>query len=281
MCGLTSSRAAGVLAVAVLLSAGAGSLLIRAPGPSVRGGPARFAVARVPTGATNKDLGYPGSPHNDFSPAQNDLTSCQWRDGIPGVPALPRSSPYYPDTKCRPLIPGRRFGLLQSPKYAAFQHIPVVNAAFEYVLRVAHAMPKRGGISVGPVLLTFLGAAQSWPTAAELGGWIWVYVPQQGHIEVLRFSSATGALAQRISIADMHVPIMAANDEGLFLGWSNQGGIGGAVYFLAVGSTRAKLLQSTQRYVFLMQPRSHSVTVVEAPKAAGPFTAYRFTALAS
>lgn len=231
----------------------------------------KFAVLRVPTRVTNKDLSAPGGAHDSgFSPAQSDLTYCNWRDGVPGVPVLRRSSPYYPGTDCRPLIAGRGFGLLQSPK----------NGHFEFeVLRVARKAAKTRGVRVGPVLATFGDGAGGRPSAAEADGWIWVYVPQRGHAEVLGFSSTTGVLARKISIPSMDEPIMAADDDGLFFGWSNQGGVHGAVYFLATGSAKVQLLQATKRFVFLMQPGAHSVTVVEALSATGPFTAYRFTRL--
>lgn len=247
------------------------SLANGAAASTTRSSGAAFAVVRVPTSVTNKDLSGPGGAHdNDFSPAQSDLTYCNWRDGIPGVPVLPRSSAYYHGTKCSPLIAGRTFGLLQSPK----------NGHFEYeVLRVARAVLTRGRVSVGPILATFGDGAGGRPSAAEADGWIWVYVPHRRRGEVLRFSSTTGVLTRKISIPSMGEPIMAANDDGVFFGWSNQGSIRGAVYFLATNSAGVQLLQSTKRFVFLMQPRAHSVTVVEAPQAEGPFTAYRCTPL--
>ena len=258
-----------VLVVIAAISVVVCSLVSGASASMPRSSAVRFVVVRIPTSVTNKDLSSPGSAHdNDFSPAQSDLTYCNWRDGTPGVPVLRRSSPYYPGTKCSPLITGRTFGLLQSPK----------NGHFEYeVLRVAHAATNTRGVTVGPVLVTFGDGAGGRPSAAEANGWIWVYVPQRNLADVLQFSSTTGALTRKISIPSMGEPIMAANDDGLFFGWSNQGSVRGAVYFLATDSTRVQLLQATKRFVFLMQPRAQSVTVIEAPRAAGPFTAYRFT----
>ncbi len=256
---------------AVGLSLAFCNLVTGASASTTTGTPVGFAVARVPTGVTNKDLSIPGSAHDSaFSPAQTDLTYCNWRDGIPGLPVLRRSSPYYPGTRCNPLIAGRTFGLLQSP----------TNGHFETeVLRVARAALNARRVSVGPVLVTFGDGAGGRPTAAQADGWIWVYVPQGKSAAALRFSASTGALIQRIAIPLMDQPIMSANDQGLFLGWSNQGGRHGAVYFLAVGSAHPELLQSTENFVFLMHARAHSVTVIEAPRAAGPFTAYRFTPL--
>jgi hypothetical protein len=242
----------------------------RTSATTVASGATRFAVARVPTAVTNSELSYPGSggADNAFSPAQSDLTSCDWRDGIPNMPMVPRSSPSYPDIKCQPLIPGRSFGLLESPEGVDYG-----------VLRVAREDLKTHAISVGPILLTYGEGAGSWPAAASADGWIWVYVPSQQGADLLRFSSSNGELAQRISIPSMHEPVMAANDSGVFLGWSNQGGIGGDVYFVSIGSSRAQLLQRTTRFSFMMEGTAHAMTVIEAYEAAGPFVAYRFTSL--
>jgi hypothetical protein len=271
MDGLTIRALALVVAVSVF-SIGSFALATESSASTTTGSQLRFSVTRVPTSVTNADLSIPGGAHdNAFSPAQRDLTNCLWFDGIPGRPVLRRSSPYYPGTKCSPLISGKTFGLLESPRNGHFQN---------EVLRVARAAVDRRGVSVGPVLVTFADGAGGRPSAAEADGWIWVYVPQGRRADVLRFSAVTGVLAQRISIAPMEEPIISANDEGLFLGWSNQGGLHGAVYLLAVGSSQPELLQSTSRFVFLMRARSHYVTVIEARRAAGPFVAYRFTPLA-
>lgn len=234
-------------------------------------GSARFTVTRVPTNVSSSDLTAPGSAtDSDYSPAQGDLTYCSWLNGTPGVPALRRSSPYYPGTKCHPLIVGKSFGLLQSPQNAHFQY---------EVLRVARENPKTHAVSVGPVLVTFGDGAGARPSAAAADGWIWVYVPTKGRADVLRFSSTSGALKQRISIPSMHEPVIAANDDGLFLGWSNQGGLGGSVYFVSVGSSQVQLVQATKLFTFKMQGSAHSMTVVEAPRAIGPFVAYRLTSI--
>jgi len=235
-------------------------------------GSTRFTVTRVPTTVSNSDLSYPGSGgvNNDFSPAQNDLTYCNWLNGIPGVPVLRRSSPYYPGTKCDPLIAGKTFGLLQSPQDSHFQY---------EVLRIARANPKMHAVSVGPVLLKFGDGADARPSAAAADGWIWLYVPSGNSADVLRFSSTSGVLEQKISIPSMGEPVIAANDDGLFLGWSNQGGLGGRVYFVSVGSSRAQLVQTTKLFTFKMQTSAHSMTVVEAPRADGPFVAYRLTSI--
>jgi hypothetical protein len=271
MKGLVPTARMSLVIVAAALAISACTLASTSSASAGVTGSTRFAVTRVPTTVSSSDLSYPGSGgvNNAFSPAQSDLTSCNWLDGIPNVPVLLRTSPNYPGTKCTPLISGKDFGLLQSP----------LNAHFGYeVLRVAHAEPKTHAVSVGPVLLTFEDGAGARPSAASADDWIWLYVPEGNGADVLRFSSTSGVLLQKISIPSTEEnPVLAANDEGLFIGWSNQGGLAGGVYFVFVGSSRAQLVQTTKLFAFMMEGGAHSMTVVEAADPSGPFVAYRFT----
>ena len=270
MNGLVTTKRVSLVIVVAALSIWARTPVSQASGSTTTGGPVRFTVTRVPTTVSNSDLSYPDGVDNSFSPAQSDLTYCNWLDGIPNVPVLRRSSTNYLGTKCNPLIAGKTFGLLQSPQNAHFEN---------EVLRVARVEPKTHAISVGPVLLTFEDGAGGRPSAAAADGWIWLYVPAKGGADVLRFSSTSGVLVQKISIPSMGEPVIAANDDGLFLGWSNQGGLGGGVYFVSVGSSRVQLVQTTKLFTFMMQSSAYSMTVVEAPDAVGPFVEYRFTPL--
>lgn len=204
-----------------------------------------------------------------FSPAESDLTYCSWLDGIPNMRVLPPGSVSYQDTKCNPILSGKGFGFVISPENSRLN---------DDILRIAHPDSKTHHVSVGPVLATFPNLSDTHPSAAAADGWIWVFITGKAP-SVLRFSSTTGVLEQRISLPSIERPMIAANDDGLFVARSNQGGDTGGVYFISIGSSHAQLVQATTNFTFIMQGTAHSMTLGEAPLPSGPYVEYRFVAV--
>jgi hypothetical protein len=239
---------------------------------SIATGLTRFVVVHVPTPA-NAEASIAEASRTEVGPSSAvrvDVMHCSWLDGTPEVP-IPVSGRKSPSTSCDPIIPGRAFGLVEADQ----------NSSFQYgVLRVARLNPTTHRISVGPVIVTFAQGSGGWPVIVEGDGSIWAYCPSTSGSTVLRFSAANGVLLQEITIPSVPRPEIAANSDGLFLGESNQGGSTPGIYFVPVGASQDELIQATKDFVFMMQATGHSMTVIEAPYAAGPFEEYRFTAIA-
>jgi hypothetical protein len=122
--------------------------------------------------------------------------------------------------------------------------------------RISRIDPQTGQVSVGPVIMTFESLSDTRPVMTYGGGWLWIYdvatisnpeAPANSTTpttaEVLQVSETTGQVVNTVVMPKLYRPILAANDVGLWLGNSIEGGIcegcsgpPAALYFVAPGS---------------------------------------------
>jgi hypothetical protein len=110
------------------------------------------------------------------------------------------------------------------------------------VVRIAHVVPGSPGYALGPVVMTFpaLAWSDSEPTWTYGGGDLWLYEwDNPGGIDLMRISATTGAVLQRLSVSRVWHPILAYNDDGLWIAASGQTSSPTPLYLLAPGGTHA------------------------------------------
>jgi hypothetical protein len=104
-----------------------------------------------------------------------------------------------------------------------------------------------GEVTDGPVVMTYGNYSDTRPLTTYGGGWLWIYdVDTTQGAEVLQVSASTGQVEDTIPMPRIYRPILAATDDGLWIGTSIEG-VGGsgpgygppsALYFVSPGSDR-------------------------------------------
>jgi hypothetical protein len=112
-----------------------------------------------------------------------------------------------------------------------------VRKSNDATIRIARVDVRTGHVSDGPVVMVYSFGSTSRPVSAAGGGWLWVFdaAPTKGP-ELLQVSASTGRVVNTVTMPPIYRPIMAANDDGLWLGPSISGGGPAALYFVAPGS---------------------------------------------
>ena len=88
-----------------------------------------------------------------------------------------------------------------------------INTGEVRIARLSGAAP---GYSLGPVVLRYPNASgrPQWATGA---GYLWLSSGTSGpHAEIFRISLTTGAVLQRVALADIVRPILSVDDDGLW-----------------------------------------------------------------
>lgn len=134
-------------------------------------------------------------------------------------------------------------------------------------LRIAHRNPKTGKVSIGPVVMAYEDASDTHLAQISGDGSIWFYdcCSSKG-AEVLRVSPSTGQVENVVHMPMLFRPILATNDDGLWIGVATNGGYppnlsGSPIYHVAPGSNRAKLVFVGGHATFWMVASGHSVWV--------------------
>src|SRR6476646_8657174 len=90
---------------------------------------------------------------------------------------------------------------------------------------IARTDPQTGAVSTGPVVMTYSDGSTSRPIAVYGGDWLWIYdVDTTNGAEVLQISRSSGAVVNTVTTPGLYRPLLAANDDGLWLCNSVQGG---------------------------------------------------------
>lgn len=114
----------------------------------------------------------------------------------------------------------RLWGEAVLPVFSVEQHIfwghgsKGINTGEVRIARLSRAAP---GYRLGPVVLTYPNASgrPQWTTG---DGYLWLYSGTSGpQAEVLRVSPTTGAVLQRVTLPDIVRPILAVDDDGLWI----------------------------------------------------------------
>jgi hypothetical protein len=91
-------------------------------------------------------------------------------------------------------------------------------------ISIATLDPQTGAVSDGPVVMTYASLSDTRPLTASGGGWLWIYdVDTTVGAEVLQISASTGQLVDAVPMPRIYRPILAADDDGLWIGPSAEG----------------------------------------------------------
>jgi len=153
------------------------------------------------------------------------------------------------DSNCNdPAVDGDTVGVVNG-------YIPDSNNA---TISIARVNPETGKTSVGPVVMTYGNYSDTHPVMAYGGGWLWIYddstivsggetvnESNSGRAELLQVSTSSGQIVDTVSMPVLSKPLMAADNDGLWIGNSVEGGeCSGcsppdALYYVAPGSDKA------------------------------------------
>lgn len=112
-------------------------------------------------------------------------------------------------------------------------------------IAIATRDPETAVVTDGPVVMTYGNYSDTRPLTTDGGGWLWIYdVDTTRGPEVLQVSASTGRVDDTVAMPEIYRPILAATDDGLWIGTSNEGigssGPGGgppdALYYVSAGS---------------------------------------------
>jgi hypothetical protein len=106
------------------------------------------------------------------------------------------------------------------------------------VVRIAHVTAGSPGYTLGPIVMTFpaLAYGDSHPSWIYAGGDLWLY-DWVNRFDLLRISATTGAVLQRLEVPKIRTPLMAVDDDGLWI--APYGESSGPLYRIAPGATKA------------------------------------------
>jgi hypothetical protein len=128
-------------------------------------------------------------------------------------------------------------------------------------VRIAHLAAVAPGYRVGPVVMSFPQVSDEHAGWTFGDGYLWLYdgTTRQGS-ELLRISLADGRVLQRVAMPDVPRPILAADDDGLWMAPAVNSG-GHAVYHVEPGARTATPVISLPgaRYAAWMVAAGHDV----------------------
>jgi hypothetical protein len=95
-------------------------------------------------------------------------------------------------------------------------------------------------------------------------GSLWLYdVDTERGAELLRFSSLTGRLEQTVAMPKLYRPVIAADEDGLYLMAAVNGGVSGsgpaALYYVAPGARRPVIIHREGRAAVWITAHAHTV----------------------
>jgi hypothetical protein len=129
------------------------------------------------------------------------------------------------------------FGRSVIPTISIDKDQPAAPGGPSVVVRMAHVTVGSPGYALGPIVMSLpaLSYGQTRPSWVYGDGDLWLY-DWAARFDLLRVSATTGAVLQRLSVPKIQSPLLACNDDGLWV--APYGESSGPLYRLAPGATR-------------------------------------------
>jgi hypothetical protein len=129
------------------------------------------------------------------------------------------------------------FGRSVIPAVSIDKDLPARGGGPSAVVRIARVIAGSPGYALGPIVMTFSALAfwQTRPTWIYGDGDLWLY-DWVNRFDLLRISATTGAVLQRLVVPEIQTPLLAFNDDGLWI--APYGESSGPLYRLAPGATK-------------------------------------------
>jgi hypothetical protein len=158
----------------------------------------------------------------------------------------------------------REAGSCARPPRSGHPAVPVVipNPRSQWqAVRIARVGRSLG---YGPVVMRYRDGSDTRPVWTYGAGSLWLYdVDTRRGSELLRFSSRTGRLEQRVAMPELYRPVLAADADGLFLMAAVNGGVSGpgpaALYHVAPGAGGAAIVHREGRAALWLAADAHTV----------------------
>lgn len=157
-----------------------------------------------------------------------------------------------------PATQGVRVGIVNA-------YVPKSNTA---TIRVARTERRRDGFSVGPVVMTYASLSDTKPVSTTAGSWLWIYdVDTTNGPELLQVSAASGVVVNTVHMPTIYRPVMAANDDGLWLGPSVNETIPpvATVYHVSPGSAHVTVALGGHDWVCWLVANGHDLWAGTGP----------------
>lgn len=152
-------------------------------------------------------------------------------------------------------------GSCTRPQRSAHAAVPVVfpSARSPWPVRIARVGAR---VTYGPVVLRYRDGSDTRPVSTYGPGSLWLYdvYTTRGPL-LLRFSSATGRLEQTVAMPRLFRPVLAADDDGVYLmaAVNGDGGPGpAALYFVAPGARHPTIIHREGRAALWIAARAHT-----------------------
>jgi hypothetical protein len=155
-------------------------------------------------------------------------------------------------------------GSCARPRRSAYPAVPVVipnRRSLWQSVRIA-----RVGVSVtyGPTVMRYRDGSDTRPVSTYGPGSLWLYdVATERGSELLRFSSLTGRLEQTVAMPKLYRPVIAADEDGLYLMAAVNGGLSGpgtaALYYVAHGARHPAIIHREGRAALWITAHAHTV----------------------
>lgn len=161
-----------------------------------------------------------------------------------------------------PALSGHRVGVIVNQRGSSGPNL------FEQSVRVDTIDPQTGTISAGPVLFNYSDSSDTRPVWVYGGDRLWVYDVDTAHgPEVVQISATTGQVQATIPMPKLYRPIVAADDDGLWIGESIEGTAQGVdtLYRVAPGAKTATTVVSGKQVVRWLLAAGHHVWVGTTP----------------
>jgi hypothetical protein len=149
------------------------------------------------------------------------------------------------------------------PRGSAYPAVPVVipnpRSPWQSV-RIAHVGAR---VTYSGVVMRYQDASDTRPVSTYGPGSLWLYdVDTKQGPELLRFSSRTGRLQQTVVMPQLYRPLIAANNDGLYLIAAVNGGAGPGpadLYHVAPGAGQATIIHREGRAALWITAHAHTV----------------------
>lgn len=172
-------------------------------------------------------------------------------------------------------------GSCDSPAMSGRTVAPVISSpvgAAYGTVAIARLEGRSGAVSTGPVVMTFTDTSDTRPIVAYGGGSIWIYdVHTTRGAEAVECSATTGHVERTVSTPPLVDPLVAADDDGLWLGNSTRGtALPDVVYHAAPGAPEASgILSSGHGHAWWMRASGDQAWIGVGPEPASE-TIWRF-----
>jgi hypothetical protein len=166
------------------------------------------------------------------------------------------------------------------PPRSAYPAVPVVIPNLHSPWQAVRIAQVGGSVTYGPVEMRYQDGSDTRPVWTYGPGSLWLYdVDTEQGPELLRFSSLTGKLEQTVAMPRLFRPVIAADDDGLYLMAAVNGGVSGpgpaALYHVAPEARDAAIIHREGRAALWVAANAHTVWT-EIISGTGEASLWRF-----